>query len=264
MTEILHFKDLRWYLISNALFVMPFLAGWAFVYGLIYLGLWRKRPRSNLFLRVTAVFATALHRRVVCSVYENCRDNNGGRRLHRHRLPGFERRQVKPILDGAAVDWRRLVVRALPPVSTQSAFVLLQPGILRVAWGIFDFAAGHHAHRVEAKLPGRLVAGSSVGHRGLFVHQRELSRGGQLRKYARAGLHGAALLHRRDSNPWRCCGCWGRRRTGKFGRPQNCGGWMSSIFCSSPSRSWICASRKSCTCGWIGTSSRSQPAKRPK
>jgi hypothetical protein len=56
MTEVLHFKDLRWYLIISTFFAMPFLAVWLFVYVLIYYGLWRK-GREQFILRVTAVFA---------------------------------------------------------------------------------------------------------------------------------------------------------------------------------------------------------------
>lgn len=58
MTEMLHFKDLRWYLVTNLFFEMPFLSVWMFVYALIYFGLWRK-GREQFILRVTAVFATA-------------------------------------------------------------------------------------------------------------------------------------------------------------------------------------------------------------
>lgn len=58
MTEMLRFKDLRWYLISNSFFAMPFLFVWVFLYALIYYGLCRK-GREQFILRVTAVFATA-------------------------------------------------------------------------------------------------------------------------------------------------------------------------------------------------------------
>jgi phosphoglycerol transferase MdoB-like AlkP superfamily enzyme len=58
MGDILKWSDLRWYLISNACFRMPYLAAWLFGYGLMYFGFWRK-GREHLMLRVTAVFATA-------------------------------------------------------------------------------------------------------------------------------------------------------------------------------------------------------------
>ncbi|HWC58755.1 MAG TPA: hypothetical protein VHC44_03605, partial [Verrucomicrobiae bacterium] len=56
MTEMLGWKDLRWYLINYSVFQMPFLAVWLFVYAFIYYGLCRK-DREHFILRVTAVFA---------------------------------------------------------------------------------------------------------------------------------------------------------------------------------------------------------------
>ena len=56
MTEMLRWKDLRWYLFSNSFFELPFLAVWVGVYAAIYYGLWRK-GREHWVLRVTAVFA---------------------------------------------------------------------------------------------------------------------------------------------------------------------------------------------------------------
>jgi hypothetical protein len=57
MTEMLHFKDLRWNLSLSLFFAMPFLFVWMFIYALIYYGLWRKGC-EHFILRVTAVFAT--------------------------------------------------------------------------------------------------------------------------------------------------------------------------------------------------------------
>jgi glucan phosphoethanolaminetransferase (alkaline phosphatase superfamily) len=56
MSDILGWKDLRWYLISNSCFRMPYLAVWLLAYGFIYYGLWRKK-REHLMQYVTAVFA---------------------------------------------------------------------------------------------------------------------------------------------------------------------------------------------------------------
>ena len=56
MAEMLRVTDLRWYLINDSFFKMPFLAVWLFVYAIIYYGLWRK-GREQYILRVTAVFA---------------------------------------------------------------------------------------------------------------------------------------------------------------------------------------------------------------
>lgn len=52
---VLKFKDIKWYLIMNCCFRLPFLAAWLLVYGLIYYGFWRK-GREHLMLRVTAIF----------------------------------------------------------------------------------------------------------------------------------------------------------------------------------------------------------------
>ena len=57
MAEMLKFKDLRWYLITNSFFAMPFLFVWLFVYALIYYGMCRK-GREQFILRVTAILAT--------------------------------------------------------------------------------------------------------------------------------------------------------------------------------------------------------------
>lgn len=56
LNNFLSVKDLRWNLILNGCFRMPFLAGWFFAYTLIYYGLVRKR-REVLVLKVTAIFA---------------------------------------------------------------------------------------------------------------------------------------------------------------------------------------------------------------
>lgn len=58
MNEILTFRALGWYLISNSCFRSPFLAAWLLGYVFIYYGFWRK-GREHLMLRVTAVFAAA-------------------------------------------------------------------------------------------------------------------------------------------------------------------------------------------------------------
>ncbi len=58
MNDILSWKDLRWYLITNFCFRVPYLAAWVLGYAFIYYGMWRK-GREQFMLRVTAVCATA-------------------------------------------------------------------------------------------------------------------------------------------------------------------------------------------------------------
>ncbi|HWD94349.1 MAG TPA: sulfatase-like hydrolase/transferase [Verrucomicrobiae bacterium] len=58
MSGILGWKNLSWYLISNACFRMPYLAAWILGYGFVYFAFWR-HGREHLMLRVTAVFAAA-------------------------------------------------------------------------------------------------------------------------------------------------------------------------------------------------------------
>jgi sulfatase-like protein len=58
MNDVLQWKDLGWYLLSNSCYEMPYLIVWLLAYAFIYFGFWSK-GREQLMLRVTAVFATA-------------------------------------------------------------------------------------------------------------------------------------------------------------------------------------------------------------
>jgi arylsulfatase A-like enzyme len=113
MNGILGWQDLRWYLISNSCFRMPYLAAWVLGYAFIYYGLWRK-GREHLILRVTAVFATAYI--VLC-----LRDFE----LYRNQLVVLDCLGIAClVLNGGRLNpfWM-----ALPVIGAGSLFVLFRP-----------------------------------------------------------------------------------------------------------------------------------------